>query len=263
MQLSRREFLALAFSGSAAVAACACGGAGLAAYLITRRRSDETLPEISVISTPLTDAAGNVITSPVIVSRADWGGLEPNHEATYENGFFSAENTDGWQIYTGNLQDVYHTVVIHHAAFDVGTDMDNLLEVQRLHRNDRQWADVGYHYLIGKTGTIYEGRPIGVRGVHVGGHNTGSAGICLIGNFMEQTPSPEQLQATNTMVQWLTANLSLTTLGAHRQYNSNTLCPGDNLIPYLSAMATQAGLTFYGSDASTPTPGTSFCGCYL
>ena len=45
------------------------------------------------------------------------------------------------------------------------------------------WADVGYHYLVDKDGTIYEGRNIAIRGAHTQGHNTGSAGVCLLGDF--------------------------------------------------------------------------------
>jgi hypothetical protein len=54
-------------------------------------------------------------------------------------------------------------------------------EIRRWHVEDRGWADIGYHYLIDRDGTVIEGRPLSKVGAHAKGHNTGSVGIALFG----------------------------------------------------------------------------------
>lgn len=265
MSLSRREFLTLALGGGGIVTACACSGSLIGAYLLVSRRPDE----IAVVASPTVIQPSPTTTFPPalpLITRAQWGALEPNHDAEFENGFFSAENTDGWRVYDGDLRAIYRTVVIHHSVVYAHDDLSSVLDVQTLHREERQWADIGYHYLIGKEGAIYEGRPLEVRGVHVGGYNTGSVGVCLLGNFMEELPTSPQIESTTALVQWLTQRLGLTHLGSHRQFNSETLCPGDNLLPYLDDFATNAGLVIGTDGNPTATPAatpaeTSYRGC--
>jgi hypothetical protein len=107
-----------------------------------------------------------------IVPREDWQAREPNHEATEEFGFANEENITGWKEYMQPLQDVYHTVAIHHSANSVA-NAQTMREIQDLHMDQRGWADVGYHFGIDASGTIYEGRRIGVRGASVAGFNEG------------------------------------------------------------------------------------------
>src|SRR5688572_7400522 len=220
----------MAAAGTGTVAACACGGLGIAAYLLTGSRERTTV----IVPNPTEAAnlpAATITVPPLpILSKAQWGGLEPNHDAEFEKGFYSESNIEGWRVYTDPLADVYNTVVIHHSVVYINDDITTMHDVQRLHQQDRRWADIGYHYLIGKEGTVYEGRPIDVRGVHVGGHNMGTLGICLLGNFMETVPTTIQLENTYAMVKWVAEALQLTHLGWHRQFNDNTVCPGDNLV---------------------------------
>lgn len=267
MTFSRREFITILAGGCGAAAACAGGGLSLAglAYLLSQEENENRV--VVVTSTPpLQEIAVDASdpSAPRIIPRAEWGALEPNHDAENEKGFFSDDNLLGWRVYEGDLKQIYTTLVLHHSVIDEGGDIDTLLEIQNLHRNDRLWADVGYHYLIGKDGTIYEGRPINVRGAHVAGYNTGSAGLCLLGNFMEALPTDPQIEATHTMIAWLAASLEIGYLAAHRAFNTDTLCPGDNLLPYFEEFALNHNLKIgtEGYIAPTPTPSSSrFCCC--
>jgi len=54
-------------------------------------------------------------------------------------------------------------------------------DIRKWHINNNKWADVGYHYVIKRDGTIQMGRLETTVGSHVKGHNKGSLGICLIG----------------------------------------------------------------------------------
>jgi N-acetylmuramoyl-L-alanine amidase len=63
-------------------------------------------------------------------------------------------------------------------------------EIRQWHK-ERGWADIGYHYVIRRDGTVEKGRAEAKVGAHVAGHNKDSIGICLVGGIDERTLSPE------------------------------------------------------------------------
>ncbi len=263
--LSRRQMLGLGVAASALVGALACGGMttlGLL-WLRSQRRG---IPATS--EGELAIGAENPTTPtpapPEMVNREAWGALQPNHEARTEGGFYSEENPNGWRVYEESLSEIYRTVVVHHSAFYEGTDLRTLAEVQRLHREDRGWADVAYHYFVGRSGLLYEGRALAVRGSHVGGYNTGSLGICLLGNFMEQEPTDAQILSAQRLLVWAAKALALTHIAGHQSFNPETECPGINLTPYLMQFAAVTQLEI-GTDGYVPPgePGEndSACAC--
>jgi hypothetical protein len=256
MKLSRRQFIGLGFGGAAAATVCTVSGIGAGLYL-ARQLKDESQSVAEVI--PLATSPANrtnltqVIERPVIVSRTEWGALAPNYEAENENGFFSDENPEGWRVYEPDIRDIYKTLVMHHSVIDEGDDISTLLEIQALHRGDRQWADVAYHYFIGKEGTVYEGRDINVRGTHVAGYNTGSLGVCLLGDFTISLPTDAQITTANALGLWLAVRLQLTHIAGHRDFNDFTVCPGDFLVTRLAELAEATGLIF-GTDGYVAPP---------
>lgn len=255
MDLSRREFMAIALGGVGAVTACACGGAGIAAWLLLNREADG-----AAVPTTVAEAQPTAVPMPQMVARDVWGALPPDHTAENESGFYSDDNPLGWRVYDGDLRDIYKTLVIHHSVIDEPDgDLATLSEIQTLHREDRQWADVAYHFFVGKDGTLYEGRDIAVRGAHVAGANTGSLGICLLGNFMIDAPTAEQMTALIGLSRWVVQRLQLTHVAGHRDFNDFTVCPGDNLVSKLPDFATNVGLA-YGTDGYVE-PGTSYLPC--
>ena len=71
-------------------------------------------------------------------------------------------------------------VIGHHTA---GTECFNLQDciavmkgIQDFHMDDRDWWDIGYNFLIGQDGRIYEGRGFTVQGAHCSGWNTVTLG---------------------------------------------------------------------------------------
>ena len=54
-------------------------------------------------------------------------------------------------------------------------------DIQRWHVA-RGWAQIGYHYVVRRDGTIENGRPETMQGAHVRGLNHCSLGICLSGH---------------------------------------------------------------------------------
>lgn len=85
-------------------------------------------------------------------------------------------------------------------------DMDiGASEINSWHRA-RGWNGIGYHKVIRRDGTIEDGRPLGVVGAHVGGHNTYNIGICMVGGIQRGTDRPEdnftvrQYQSLNKLI---------------------------------------------------------------
>lgn len=259
-KFSRREILIGMGLVGAATAACACSGSALLGLWWLNASPSEPASTPIPLSTLQPTQIVPRIAKPPIVSRASWGGLPPNHAARNETGFYSEDNVNGWRIYDGEIQDAYQTVVMHHAAFYEADDLTTLIEIQRVHRDDRGWADVAYHYFVGQNGIIYEGRDLNVRGTHVRAYNTGSLGICLLGNFMSESPTVAQLNSTLSLIKWVSEHLALSHIASHREFNLETQCPGNNLYVYMEQFVEASGLIL-GTGGYIPPDEASACPC--
>ena len=91
-------------------------------------------------------------------------------------------------------------ITMHHTA-DASAEMRleecgaRIRAYQKIHQDPpRDWADIGYHYIMDRAGRIWEGRPIKYQGAHAGNGmlNRGNIGISLLGNYNEQTLTGEQ-----------------------------------------------------------------------
>ena len=95
-------------------------------------------------------------------------------------------------------------IVIHHSASSDSTTVEN---IQQWHYS-RGWSGIGYHYVIDQQGVITQGRPEDTQGAHAyqdKDHeaNTDGIGVCVIGNFMTQKPTDEQISS----LVWLIKNI--------------------------------------------------------
>lgn len=71
-------------------------------------------------------------------------------------------------------------IIIHCA--DTPPDMDiGVDEVRDWHVTGNNWADVGYHIIVRRSGECEPGRGFDKAGAHAKGHNADSIGLCLIG----------------------------------------------------------------------------------
>ena len=178
-----------------------------------------------------------------IIRRSQWGAAQPNLNAPHEHGVYdSVTNPEGWLVYDTPLSQVLNTVVVHHSALSL---RDGPREIQRLHKQQKGFADIGYHFVIDDVGWIYEGRSIAVRGAHTGGHNTGTLGIVLLGNFENTYPTDAQLKYLKLLARHLADEYAITHLAGHRDFQPDeTVCPGKNLEPLLPHIAAELGMEF-------------------
>lgn len=63
-------------------------------------------------------------------------------------------------------------------------------EIDDWHRG-RGWSGIGYHYVIGLDGEVWEGRDIETPGAHARGYNSHSIGICYVGGMSEDMSAPK------------------------------------------------------------------------
>ncbi|MEX0885518.1 MAG: peptidoglycan recognition family protein [Phycisphaeraceae bacterium] len=131
-------------------------------------------------------------------------------------------------------------ITLHHEGWttvdftDLATTQQRLERIRSNHVNNLGWADIGYHYVIDRAGRLWEGRPIGYQGAHVGGNNEHNLGIMLLGNFDNQQPTRAQLDAMVDTVRTLRRRYNVP---AHRvvthQEITPTACPGRRLQPQI------------------------------
>jgi hypothetical protein len=151
-------------------------------------------------------------------------------------------NPGGWMVYDAPLDEVLTTIIVHHSALPV---TDGPREIQDMHFRFKGYADIAYQFLIDETGQIYEGRSLTVRGAHTGGHNTGTVGVVLLGNFMEDTPTDAQMDSLRALSSCLVDAYRITHIAGHRDFQpGETDCPGDNLEGLLPDLAAELGVAF-------------------
>lgn len=96
-------------------------------------------------------------------------------------------------------------VIISHSATEMATSMpDNIFlirNIQSFHIEACRWNDIGYNFLIGNDGNVYEGRGWGVVGAHAKGYNSISVGISFVGCFMRELPPDKSLTACKKIIQ--------------------------------------------------------------
>jgi RHS repeat-associated protein len=189
------------------------------------------------------------------VSREDWGALNPqsNFILGRNEGFYNpSDNSSGFANYSElypniSIEDILDMVVIHHEG---NLQYYNVNIVQLNHMLLNGWSDIGYHYVIGPDGTIYEGRDVNVRGAHVLEGNSGKIGILLLGDFepgpsfifkaeiLDRSfelivsdkddigPTQAQIESSLSLVQWLDFEYGIDQVVGHNALN-DTECPGD------------------------------------
>ncbi len=77
-------------------------------------------------------------------------------------------------------------IVVHHSASPLTTTAEQIRRWHTLAKpNGRGWRDIGYQAVIEGDGALLPGRPIDRVGAHARGANTGSLGVCVVGNNLD------------------------------------------------------------------------------
>lgn len=113
------------------------------------------------------------IACPTIITRAGWGGRPPRGTAAA-------------------LSTPVSTVVIHHGGTATFCTTQAACAAivrayQNFHMDTNGWLDIGYNFVVGEDGNIFEGRGWTRVGAHAVNWNSRSIGIAVIGDFTSES----------------------------------------------------------------------------
>ncbi|XP_067413336.1 peptidoglycan recognition protein 3-like [Emydura macquarii macquarii] len=152
---------------------------------------------------------------PTIVSRSEWGARPPRNRVS--------------------LQIPVPFAIIHHTEGNYCSSQtacsNEVKGIQNYHMDSNGWADIGYNFLIGEDGRVYEGRGWSTMGAHAQGWNDDSLGFCFLGSFTNRVPNTAALNAAKSLIQCAVSKGFLSSsyiLKGHRNVNP-TDCPGNAL----------------------------------
>lgn len=156
---------------------------------------------------------------PVIIPRSGWNAADPKPYARHEP----------------------VRITVHHEGTKLLATDDAVRKIKGIQSwgmgPDRKWADVPYHFFVAPDGKIYEGRDIHTVGETNTEYNpTGHLLICCLGNYEEYEVPEAQLESLIRLIAWCskTYKIPVETLATHRDYSTQTTCPGKNLYRYFS-----------------------------
>ena len=139
-------------------------------------------------------------------------------------------------------------ITVHHDGLDdlvFATDtatMSARIEHYRMGHRGKGWADIGYHLVIDRSGTLWQGRAIRWQGAHVKNRNEGNVGVLVMGNFERQQPTAAQMKTLDRVLRDLmrTYRVSKSRVYTHREWpDAETACPGRNLQPKVASLRTR------------------------
>lgn len=139
-------------------------------------------------------------------------------------------------------------LVIHCADTPASMDI-GAAEIRRWHTDPppkgRGWSDIGYHFVIRRSGELELGRDTDGDGdifeevgSHVAGYNTNSVGVCMVGGKgkdgkAENNFTPEQFKTLETLCRFMKADYPTITIHGHREFNPEKQCPSFDVQEFL------------------------------
>ncbi|KZC11632.1 Peptidoglycan-recognition protein 2, partial [Dufourea novaeangliae] len=121
---------------------------------------------------------------PTIIKRSQWGGKKAS-SVNYL------------------IVPIPYVVIVHTVTPECNTKAQCSTRVESIrsyHMDILQWHDIGYSFLIGGDGTVYEGCGWNREGAHTFGYNTKSVGIAFIGNFQDKLASDKMLEVAHKLI---------------------------------------------------------------
>ncbi|XP_044753541.1 peptidoglycan-recognition protein 2-like [Coccinella septempunctata] len=122
---------------------------------------------------------------PEIISRARWGARMAT-EVEYA------------------LVPIQYVIVHHTVTNNCETEKscsELLRNIQNFHLEEMEFHDIGYNFMVGGDGKIYEGAGWHKVGAHTRKYNRKSLGLAFIGNFTDDVPFEKQLKAAKDFLE--------------------------------------------------------------
>lgn len=119
-------------------------------------------------------------------------------------------------------------IIVHCSATPEGKDY-TVADIDCWHRQ-RGFAQIGYHYVVYRDGSVHVGRQESQIGAHCVGHNTISIGVCYIGGLTADGKHPKdtrteaQKAALLKLLKELKAKYPRAVIHGHRDFATKA-CP--------------------------------------
>jgi N-acetylmuramoyl-L-alanine amidase len=119
-------------------------------------------------------------------------------------------------------------IIVHCSATPEGKDF-TVADIKRWHLQ-RNFSDIGYHWVIYRDGSVHPGRNEAISGAHCTGHNSNSIGVCYIGGVAADGRTPRdtrteaQKQALLKTLKSLKMKYPKAKIYSHRDF-ANKACP--------------------------------------
>lgn len=119
-------------------------------------------------------------------------------------------------------------IILHCSDTPDSGDKFGIDQIREWHLKERHWLDVGYHYVIRRSGLVEIGRPENVIGAHTQGNNENSLGICYIGT---KKMTIFQIKALITLFKSINTRhkISFNEVYGHYEFNDGKTCPGQDM----------------------------------
>jgi N-acetyl-anhydromuramyl-L-alanine amidase AmpD len=135
------------------------------------------------------------------------------------------------RVLLGIMREI-NKIIVHCTAADYP---HSSIEVRRWHVIERNFSDIGYHYLVNNLDVpaLEICRPVYLVGAHCLHENVGSIGVALAGNTAF---NPRQFRILNQLLENLleTFNLHPSDIYPHNHFNQLKTCPNFDLCEYVS-----------------------------
>lgn len=133
-------------------------------------------------------------------------------------------------------------LIIHCSA--TPPDMDiGAADIRTWHVRDNGWADIGYHWVIRRDGTLEPGRAEALKGAHCAAKqgNVASIGVCMVGGVRrdgkrlvpEDNFTKEQWLALRALVRDIESRHPIKTILGHRDLDPGKACPSFSVRDWL------------------------------
>jgi N-acetylmuramoyl-L-alanine amidase len=131
-------------------------------------------------------------------------------------------------------------IIVHTSdSPDTRADVD-AAEIRRWHTakppKGNGWADIGYHYVVKRDGTVEPGRPEEKIGAHCKNQNFDSIGVVWVGRNKQ---TPEQAKSLRAIVQALMVKYKLEAKNVfgHYEFEPGKTCPNLDMEAFRASLA--------------------------
>jgi len=96
-----------------------------------------------------------------------------------------------------------YVVILHTATENCSTQAECVFivrHIQTFHIESNGWNDIGYSFVVGGDGNVYEGRGWDTEGAFARGYNSRAIGIAFIGTFTTDLPVPNMILAGKQLI---------------------------------------------------------------